>query len=44
MSTGFYIAAAWVGTLGTTAAYAAWLVRRGKQLSQEVPEEQRRWM
>ncbi len=44
MSTGFYIAVAWVVTLGVTALYALWLLRRGRELSRRVPGEQRRWM
>jgi len=39
-----YIALAWIVTFGAVAAYALWLVRRGRALSREVPAEQRRWM
>lgn len=44
MSTDFYIGTAWVVTLGVPALYALWLLRKGRELSSRVPEEQRRWM
>lgn len=44
MSTTFYISVAWAVTLGVPALYALWLIRRGRELSSRVPEEQRRWM
>lgn len=44
MSTTFYIATAWIVTLGAVALYALWVIRRGRELSEKVPEEQRRWM
>lgn len=44
MSTTGYIVAAWVGTFGAVAGYAAWVVRRGRRLSRVVPPEQRRWL
>jgi heme exporter protein CcmD len=40
---GFVVAA--YGTVGVTlGAYAAWVLTRGRRLSQRVPEERRRWM
>ncbi len=44
MSVTFYIITAWVVTIGAIALYALWLVRRGRELSAQVPEESRRWM
>lgn len=44
MSTTFYIATAWIVTFGTVALYALWVIRKGRELSSRVPEEQRRWM
>ncbi len=44
MSTDMYIAVAWIVTLLVLAAYAAWILRRGRALSDQVPEERRRWM
>lgn len=44
MSTTAYIATAWIVTFAVIALYAAWLLRRGRELSQRVPEERRRWM
>lgn len=40
----FYIGAAWIVTFSSVAVYAAWVIRRGKQLSKQVPPEDRRWM
>ena len=42
--TTFHIATAWIVTIGAVALYAVWLMRRGRTLSEQVPEEQRRWM
>ena len=42
--TTFYIATAWIVTIGAVALYAVWLMRRGRTLAEQVPEEQRRWM
>lgn len=39
-----YIAIAWIVTLAAVALYAAWVIRRGREVSAEVPEEERRWM
>ncbi len=39
-----YIVAGYALVLGTIAAYVARLLMRGRALSKEVPEEQRRWM
>ncbi len=44
MSDTAYIVAAWVGTFGAVALYAWSLLRRGRRLSRQVPEEERRWM
>jgi hypothetical protein len=44
MSTNAYIAAAWIGTFGAVGLYAWNLIRRGRKLSEVVPEEDRRWM
>jgi hypothetical protein len=44
MSSTAYIAAAWVGTFVTIAAYAAWILRRGRRMSKLVDESDRRWM
>lgn len=44
MSATAYIVAAWVGTFGAVALYAWSLLRRGRRLSRQVPEEERRWM
>lgn len=44
MSTTFYIVTAWIVTFAVVGLYAGWIVRRGRELSREVPEEQRRWM
>ncbi len=43
-TTTFYIAAAWTVTFTSVAAYSVWVIKRGRDLSKEVPEEQRRWM
>lgn len=42
--TTFYIATAWIVTIGAIASYSAWLIHRGRKLSEGVPEDQRRWM
>jgi hypothetical protein len=39
-----YVAAAFVSVLGTMAAYAAWTIRRGRQLARQLPAEDRRWL
>lgn len=44
MSTWGYVALAWIVTFAVVGAYAAHLVRRGRELSKRVPEEDRRWM
>ena len=44
MSTWGYVALAWIVTFAVVGAYAAHLVRRGRELSKSVPEEDRRWM
>jgi heme exporter protein CcmD len=38
-----YVAAAWGGTAALIGLYAAWVVRRGRTLSRQVPPEERRW-
>ncbi len=44
MSTGTYIAIAWTVTMVVVALYSLWIIKRGRELSAEVPEDQRRWM
>ena len=44
MSTNGYIALAWIVTLAVIVLYAAWMLRRGRAVSRQVPEERRRWM
>lgn len=44
MSTNGYIAVAWIVTFAVLSLYALWMVRRGRELSRQVPEEDRRWM
>jgi hypothetical protein len=44
VSTGGYIAVAWLVTFAVVAAYAMWVLRRGRELSARVPEAERRWM
>lgn len=44
LSTGGYIALAWVVTFVAVGCYSAWVLRRGRELSRRVPEEDRRWM
>jgi Heme exporter protein D (CcmD) len=38
-----YVAAGWGGAAVVVAAYGAWVLRRGRALSREVPAEERRW-
>jgi hypothetical protein len=38
-----YIAAGWGGAAVLVGAYAAWVLRRGRTLSRQVPPEERRW-
>jgi heme exporter protein CcmD len=44
VSTAGYIALAWIVTFVVVGAYAAWVLRRGRELSRRVPEDERRWM
>ena len=44
MSTTGYIATAWIVTMVVLAAYSWWIIRRGRELSKRVPEDERRWM
>jgi hypothetical protein len=44
LSTTSYIALAWIVTFVVVGAYAAGVLRRGRELSQRVPEDARRWM
>ena len=44
MSTNAYIATAWIVTMLVIGLYSIWIIRRGKELSSRVPEEERRWM
>jgi O-antigen/teichoic acid export membrane protein len=39
-----YIAAAWIVTFTSVAVYALWVIKRGRDLSRQVPEDRRRWM
>ena len=39
-----YLLVGWGASLGCGAAYALYLVRRGRALSARVPVERRRWM
>jgi hypothetical protein len=39
-----YIVAAWLGTFASVAAYAAWIIRRGRRASEVVDEQDRRWL
>jgi hypothetical protein len=39
-----YIAAAWIITAVVLATYAIVVIRRGRELAERVPPEQRRWM
>jgi hypothetical protein len=39
-----YVIAGWVLVLGSLAAYALWVIVRGRNLSRQVPPEERRWM
>ena len=39
-----YLIAGWGITLGTLAIYALRLVRRGRDLSAQVPDSHRRWL
>ena len=38
-----YIAAGWGGAAAVVGGYAAWVLRRGRTLSRQVPPEERRW-
>lgn len=38
-----YVLAGWAVTVGVFAGFAFWTVRRGRNLSQVVPPEERRW-
>ena len=44
MSDWAYILIAWIATFAAAGAYAASVIRRGRELSRIVPPEQRRWM
>jgi hypothetical protein len=39
-----YVVAGWSVTVVVIAAYAAWVIVRGRSLSRQVPPEDRRWM
>ena len=39
-----YIAVSYVLVLGSTAAYAVWVIAKGRRLSRQVPPEDRRWL
>jgi heme exporter protein CcmD len=38
-----YVFAAYLITFGVLAAYALWVLVRGRRLSAQVPEDRRRW-
>jgi hypothetical protein len=38
-----YVAAGWLLTLAAVGAYALHVLQRGRQLSRQVPPEERRW-
>jgi len=44
MSDWGYVIAGWVLVFGGLAVYAAWVIVRGRNLSRQVPPEERRWM
>ncbi|KAA0232902.1 MAG: hypothetical protein JJLCMIEE_03523 [Acidimicrobiales bacterium] len=39
-----YIIGAWAAVSAALVAYVAWILVRGRQLSRQVPPEERRWM
>lgn len=39
-----YVGAGWAISAVGIGAYVAWVLRRGRALSREVPAEDRRWM
>ena len=39
-----FIIGAWGATVAVLGGYAASIIRRGRQLSRQVPPERRRWM
>jgi heme exporter protein CcmD len=44
MTNGGYVFAGYGLTFATLVAYVAWMLRRGRSLSKQVPPEDRRWM
>lgn len=38
-----YVFGSWGATAVVLAAYSFWVLRRGRKLSGQVPEERRRW-
>jgi hypothetical protein len=38
-----YIALGYVAVFGSVGAYVAWVLRRGRTLSRQLPPEERRW-
>ena len=44
MTNAGYVFAGYGITFGTIALYVAWMLRRGRALSKQVPPEDRRWM
>ncbi len=38
-----YVAAGWIATFGAIGGYAFAVIRRGRQLSRQVPPGERRW-
>lgn len=39
-----YVGVTWGATAAVVGGYAYWVLRRGRELSKRVPEDQRRWM
>ncbi|MCB1006922.1 MAG: heme exporter protein CcmD [Acidimicrobiales bacterium] len=44
MSHAGYVAVSYGLVLGSTVAYAAWVLVKGRRLSRQVPPEDRRWL
>jgi len=39
-----YVGVTWGATAAVIGGYAAYVIRRGRELSKRVPSERRRWM
>jgi hypothetical protein len=44
MTHAWYVAVGYASVFGSIGAYAWWTLRRGRQLSRDVPTERRRWL